>query len=111
MSFEFGDVVLVSFPFTNQTAAKQRPAVVVSSDAYNAARSDLVILALTSQLRRSPEFGAAPVQDWRAAGLLKPSVMKPVVATIEQALVRKLLGRLAAADVVALRLGLSRIIG
>ncbi len=27
---EFGNVVLVRCPFTNQTAAKQRPAVVVS---------------------------------------------------------------------------------
>jgi mRNA interferase MazF len=29
----FGDVVLVPFPFTDQTAAKKRPAVVISSDA------------------------------------------------------------------------------
>jgi hypothetical protein len=31
MSYEFGDVVLVPFPFTNQTASKRRPAVIVSS--------------------------------------------------------------------------------
>ena len=35
--FEFGDVVLVVFPFTNQQGAKQRPAVVVSSAAYQQA--------------------------------------------------------------------------
>src|ERR1700676_1088854 len=40
MSFEFGDVVLVPFPFTNQAASKKRPAVVVSSHAYNTARLD-----------------------------------------------------------------------
>ncbi len=28
--FEFGDVVLVPFPFTDQSAAKKRPAVVIS---------------------------------------------------------------------------------
>jgi mRNA interferase MazF len=28
--FNFGDVVLVRFPFTNQAAFKQRPAVVIS---------------------------------------------------------------------------------
>jgi mRNA interferase MazF len=32
MSFEFGDVVLVPFPFTDQTTSKKRPAVVVSSN-------------------------------------------------------------------------------
>lgn len=33
MPFEFGDIVLVRFPFTNQTAANKRPAVIVSSRA------------------------------------------------------------------------------
>jgi mRNA interferase MazF len=31
MPYEFGDVVLVPFPFTNQLATKKRPAVVVSN--------------------------------------------------------------------------------
>ena len=51
MSFEFGDVVLVPFPFTNQAASKKRPAVVVSSHAYNTARLDVVVMAITSQVR------------------------------------------------------------
>lgn len=33
-SFEFGDIVLVSFPFASQMGRKKRPAVVVSSGAY-----------------------------------------------------------------------------
>jgi hypothetical protein len=40
MRFEFGDVVLVPFPFTSQTASKRRPAVIVSSRAYNDAKLD-----------------------------------------------------------------------
>ncbi len=51
MPFEFGDIVLVPFPFTSQTASKKRPAVVVSSRAYNAAKPDVVLMAVTSQLR------------------------------------------------------------
>ena len=34
-SYNFGDVVLVPFPFTDQTTNKKRPAVVISSDVYN----------------------------------------------------------------------------
>ncbi len=47
MANSFGDVVLVPFPFTDQSGTKKRPAVVVSSSAYNSARRDLIIMAIT----------------------------------------------------------------
>jgi len=84
MPFEFGDVVLVPFPFTDQTAAKQRPAVVVSPRAYNLARPDLIMMAITSQLRATPALGEVWLRQWQAAGLLKPSAVKPILATFEQ---------------------------
>lgn len=49
--YRFGDVVLVPFPFTDQSAAKQRPAVVISSEAYQQAKPDLIVMAVTSQVR------------------------------------------------------------
>jgi mRNA interferase MazF len=33
--YKFGDIVLVPFPFTDQTTTKKRPAIIVSSNAYN----------------------------------------------------------------------------
>ena len=48
MTYEFGEVVLVPFPFTNQSTQKQRPAAVISSRAYNATRLDLILIAVTS---------------------------------------------------------------
>jgi mRNA-degrading endonuclease toxin of MazEF toxin-antitoxin module len=57
MRYSFGDIVLVPFPFTDQSVSKKRPAVVVSSSAYHQARPDLVIMAVTSQLRPSAHFG------------------------------------------------------
>ena len=55
MPFEFGDVVLVPFPFTDQTASKKRPAV--GSRAYNTARPDIIVMAITSQRRPNPGLG------------------------------------------------------
>lgn len=95
--FEFGDVVLVPFPFTDQSATKQRPAVVVSSAAYSAERPDLIVMAITSQVRADNRFDI-PIQEWQQAKLLKPSVVKPVIATIEKRLVIKGLGRLSGKD-------------
>ena len=110
-SFEFGDIVLVPFPFTDQRATKKRPAVVVSSAAYNAARPDLIVLAITSQSRPTTGATEATVRHWRTAGLLKPSVFKPLLATLEQALVLRRLGKLAPADRAALHDLLRFIIG
>lgn len=69
MRCSFGDIVLVPFPFTDQSGHKKRPAVIVSSDAYHASRADYVIMAVTSQLRPGSGIGEVIVSDWRAAGL------------------------------------------
>jgi mRNA interferase MazF len=111
MAFAFGEVVLVPFPFTDQSGAKKRPAVVVSSSGYNANRRDLVIMAITSQVRTPLGFGEAMVNDWQAAGLLKPSVLKPVFTTIEQGLVLRSMGTLSATDLGALRGAIAQVIG
>ena len=84
-SYSFGDIVLVPFPFTNQSAAKRRPAVVVSSQAYHAERADLIIMAVTGQARPTPRLGEVPVTDWRVAGLIKPSVIPPSLCTATHA--------------------------
>ena len=110
-NYDFGDMVLVPFPFTDQTATKKRPAVVVSSAAYNRARPDLVLMAVTSQVRAAATLGEVHVGHWRAAGLLKPSAIKPIFTTIERTLVLRRLGRLEPSDVNALRAVLTIILG
>ena len=102
MPYSFGDVVLVRFPFTNQAAFKQRPAVIVSNSAYNFARPDVVIMAVTSQIHVPSSYGELQIADWQAANLLKPSAIKPVFATLEQGLILKTLGGLEPADQSAL---------
>lgn len=111
MTYAFGEVVLVPFPFTDQSGLKKRPAVVVSSSGYNSNRRDLIIMAITSQVRTPPGFGEATVADWQAAGLIKPSVMKPVFTTIEQGLVVRTMGTLSANDLRTLRETIAQVIG
>ena len=75
-SFEFGDIILVPFPFTDQSTTKKRPAVIVSSAVYNTERPDLIIMAVTSQIKPVRVIGEVIVKDWQEAGLLKPSAIK-----------------------------------
>jgi mRNA interferase MazF len=44
-----GDIVLVSFPFTDLSSSKRRPALVISPNAFNDQAQDVVLVAITSQ--------------------------------------------------------------
>lgn len=96
--YNFGDVVLVGFPFTNLQTTKKRPAVIISSQSYQQNRPDVILMAITSQVRQPLATGEAILQDWQAAGLVKPSVLKPLIATIEQNRIVKTMGQLSATD-------------
>lgn len=111
MPFDFGTVVLVPFPFTSRIAAKRRPAVVISKLSDGMIRGDIVLMAVTSQLRVDESLGEVPVFEWQAAGLLKPSAIKPVFATLAQSLVLRTLGKLQPRDQTVLRTGIARLIG
>lgn len=93
-SYECGDMLLVPFPFTNQQATKKRPAVVISSVNYNINREDVIIMAVTSRTHNPLRFGEIRISKWQEAGLLKPSVIKPIIATLEQDLIIRTLGKL-----------------
>jgi len=98
MPYDFGDIVLVPFPFTSQVASKKRPAVVVSSPAYNASKPDIVVMAATNQLRASALLGEVWLQDWQFAPL-------------EQVMVIRQLGHLSARDRTSLKNAIQQIIG
>ena len=109
--YRFGDIVLVPFPFTDQSAIKKRPAVVVRSHSYGVHRPDVVLMAITSQVGPRVAFGEASIAEWKKAGPLKPGIVKPILTTLEKKLVLNRLGRLQAMDEKALRRALESIIG
>ncbi|MEX0718785.1 MAG: type II toxin-antitoxin system PemK/MazF family toxin [Planctomycetaceae bacterium] len=90
-----GDVVLVRFPFTDLSSHKKRPAVVVSPASYSAKHGDLIVVALTSQPQADDSLR---LDDWRAAGLIKATWIKPLLGTAAQTVVAKKLGGLTASD-------------
>lgn len=109
-NFEFGDIVLVPFPFTDQSHSKKRPAVIVSTPVYNEGRLDVILLAITGRVRVGNPVGEMLIEQWQAAGLLKPSVIKPIIFTLEKALIIKKMGVLSSLDRDHLRLVLRTII-
>jgi len=101
-AYERGNIVLVPFPFTDQTTTKKRPAVVISSNSYNTTSPDIVIMAITSQTEKFFEIGECLIKNWKEAGLLKPSAIKPAISTTELKLVLKKLGKLSSEDLLSM---------
>jgi len=96
-SYKRGDIVLVSFIFSDETGAKQRPALIVSADTYNNARQEIIISAITSRTDRILT-GDYLVKYWKATGLLAPSVVTGIVRTIKQSMIVRKLGTMSSSD-------------
>ncbi len=52
MKVERGDIVLVDFPYSDQTGGKIRPALVVQSDMWNQRIDDTILALITSSSQR-----------------------------------------------------------
>jgi mRNA interferase MazF len=98
MAYQRGDVLLVPFPFSDLSAAKVRPAVVISSRQYHSTQPDILLAAITSKVSAAPGLLDYPLSDWRSAGLRYPSAFKPVVFTLEPGRVIHRVGKLTTAD-------------
>lgn len=99
--YKRGDIVLIPFPFTDLSAAKTRPAVVISSPLYWRIRAEYLLSYVSSQVSKAnPELDYKLV-DWEPAGLLKPSFVRPKIAAIDPSLVVHHVGKLSTNDLSA----------
>ena len=71
-NYSRGAVVLLPFPFSDQSAAKVRPAAV----AHPPYGSDALIVVAVSSERGTLRPGESGLAFWREAGLLHPSFLK-----------------------------------
>jgi mRNA interferase MazF len=111
MAYQRGDIVLIPFPFTDLSASKTRPAVVVCSQLYQEVRSELLLAYVSSQVSKAnPEIDVV-IKEWSKAGLLKPSFVRPKLAAIDPTLIVHHAGHLSDEDMTAvdnsLRIALS----
>ncbi len=97
-SFRKWDIVLLSYPFTDLSATKVRPAVVISPDSENSVKEDAVFLLITSNTKRLSHYDLVVEMshpEFPATGLLKSSTIRVnKVFTLHKTLAQRNLGRL-----------------
>ena len=102
MTVKRGDVVLVPIPFTSGTGGKVRPALVVQSDHNNNRIAHTIVAIFTSTTHRAAREPMQLLIDTatpkgRQSGLLDPSAVKcEHLATLDQSLIRRVVGTLPA---------------
>ncbi len=83
----------------------------LSEPAFNMAGIKLIVAAITSNVSPPFRLGDTLLSDWRVAGLLKPSAVRGVVATVDKRDVVRKLGSLSAGDLESVEQGMARVLG
>jgi mRNA interferase MazF len=105
-----GEVVLVRFPFAELAATKKRPALVLAGTMRSPRNRVVTLAMITSQVEALRLPGDVLLADWKAAGLLHPSLLRMAkVATVDERLVEKTIGRLSERDMTAGREAFHRV--
>ena len=96
--FKKWEIILVPFPFTDLSASKKRPALIISPDDYNH-ELDVIIAFITSKIDLRSRLGDYHIKVWKKANLPKPSMIRMKFATIDKTIIVKQLGRLSKKDI------------
>jgi len=89
-----GEIVLIPVPFSDLSATKRRPVLVISNDAHNGSNSDMLVVAITSNLIQS----GIPIStsDMLRGQLPKASLIRTdKLYTLDQGIVVKSIGQVA----------------
>ncbi|PWB79489.1 MAG: hypothetical protein C3F11_20645 [Methylocystaceae bacterium] len=88
-----GDVVVVPFPYSDRSAEKRRPALVVSNDEVGSAGFLWLVMITTAQ--NSNMEHDLPIENLSDAGLTTPSIVRPTkIANVEPSRILRRAGRL-----------------
>jgi mRNA interferase MazF len=92
------EVVIVPFPFTDTTATKRRPALVLSDSAAFNTSVGRSVMAMITTATHSPWALDIPISDLSSTGLKVASIVRMKLFTIDHRLVVKRIGKLAESD-------------
>jgi mRNA interferase MazF len=96
--FKQGDILLIPFPYSDMTATKQRPVIVLSNSYYNESHQDIVVAAITSNVTQKEYLVRITDNDLEEGQLKLDSVIRAdKVYTFSKRIVNKKFGHIKAA--------------
>jgi mRNA interferase MazF len=94
---DFGDVVVVPFPFVDVAAEKRRPSLVLSRRNFNRTHGHSICAMITTagHVRWASDI---VIDDFAAAGLRRPCVVRWKLFTLPNEIMLRRVGKLADPD-------------
>lgn len=94
MAFRQGDLVLIPVPFSDLSAQKKRPVVIVSGNHFNETQDDLIVVAVTSNPAMTPYTLTLSDSDLAQGHLPRVSQIRTdKIYTLSQSIVVRHVGR------------------
>jgi mRNA interferase MazF len=94
---DFGDVVVVPFPFVDLAAEKRRPSLVLSHATFNRSHGHSVCAMITTAAASNWPSDIA-IKDLKPAGLNRPCVIRWKLFTLPNGYILRRAGKLGPAD-------------
>lgn len=88
------DIILVPFPFSDQSGSKRRPALVISNDKFNKDSNDIIICAITSNMDIDHSIYIKK-DDWKDGLYSECCIRYSTILTIDKKIILKRIGRLS----------------
>jgi mRNA interferase MazF len=86
-----GEIVMIPVPFSDLSSVKRRPVLVISNTSHNSTNSDMIVVAITSNLQQNGII--IETKDLLAGELPKKSLIRyDKIYTLEQRIVIKQIG-------------------
>ena len=106
---EAWDIAVVPFPFTDGSGVKRRPALVLSTAAFNRSAGHSILAMITSA-RESSWPGDTPLPP-AASGLNKQCLVRMKLFTLDNRLILRVLSKLASKERQKVRLSMEQCFG
>ncbi|NQZ84970.1 MAG: type II toxin-antitoxin system PemK/MazF family toxin [Nanoarchaeales archaeon] len=95
MNFSQKDIVLIPFPFSDLTSSKVRPVLILSNNKFNSIGNDLIVIPLTSVLKKIEYSFEITQNDSSYGKLIKTSRLRlDKITTLEKKLIKLKIGTL-----------------
>lgn len=94
MPLEQGTILLIPVPFTDLSATKRRPVIVISSTMYHQQTTDMIVVAMTSNPTVTPYTCVITNEHLQEGHLNRPGTVRgDKIYTLSQALAVRVFGK------------------